>query len=227
MAELDRYIHEVPDENIRVLSRKTFVQDFGADYQPGQHVTFLGPSGRGKTQLAGQLALAVRAYHPEMRFVILHGKIKGRDRTIERLSKNSGFPIVSRWPPRGLRDRYRLRQSHGAVLRPLEHPGKNIREENVMLRAEYERAIHRSYHAPHKHPVVVIADEAHQTHNDLQLRHECEGPLMRGRPVCSMWSLVQRGRYVLATTYTIKRSMSLSSTIRTETINAGTQKSGT
>ena len=227
MAELDRYIHEVPDENVRVISRKQFIVEFGKDYQPGQHVTFLGPSGRGKTQLAGQLALSVRTHHPEMRFVILHGKIRGRDKTIERLSKTSGFPIVARYPVHGLRNRYRLHESHGAILRPLEHPGKDIREENVLLRGEYERAIHRSYHAPHKHPVIVIADEAHQTHNDLGLRHECEAPLMRGRPVCSMWSLVQRGRYVLAITCTTRRSMSLFSMIRTEITSVGIQKSGT
>jgi hypothetical protein len=186
----------LPETDIQVLDRRTFVETFGAEYKPGQHVTFLGPSGRGKTRLAGQLLLSVRKHHPEIRGVVLHGKIKGRDLTIERLSKASGYPIVSRYPPRGLRARYRMRESRGVILRPLDHPMDTPKEENAALATEYRRAIHRSYHAPRDKPVIVVADEAHQTHNDLKLMQDCEGPLMRGRPVCAMWSLVQRGRYV-------------------------------
>lgn len=44
--------------------------------------------------------------------------------------------------------------------------------------------------------MIVVVDEAHQTHNDLKLMKDCEGPLMRGRPVCGIWSLLQRGRFV-------------------------------
>jgi hypothetical protein len=140
--------------------------------------------------------LSVREHHPEIRGVILHGKIKGRDLTIERLSKVSGFPIVTRWPVRGLRTRYKMRQARGAILRPLDKPMDSVKEENATLADQYRKAIHGSYHAPMKRPVVLVADEAHQTHNDLRLMQDCEGPLMRGRPVCGMWSLVQRGRYV-------------------------------
>lgn len=220
MAELERHVREIPEENIRVLSRKPFVVDFGKDYKPGQHVTFLGPSGRGKTMLAGQLLLSVRRYHPEIQGVVLHGKIRGRDTTILRLAKASGFPIVAHYPPRGWRQRYLAREHGGIILRPLEHPGTSVKEENDLLRGEYQRAIHRSYHAPHKRPVIVVADEAHQTHNDLGLRSDCEGPLMRGRPVCSMWSLVQRGRYVLATMSMTKPSMCSFFTIPTEITSA-------
>lgn len=192
----DRGLYEVPKRDIRVISRRPFVEEFGENYKSGQHVTFLGPSGRGKTRLAGQLLLSVRAHHPEITGVVLHGKIKGRDLTIERLSKVSGFPIVSHWPPRGLRARQQMKKSRGAILRPLNSPMDTVKEENEVLAKEYRTAIHRGYQAPLKKPVILVADEAHQTHNDLRLMADCEGPLMRGRPVCSMWSLVQRGRFV-------------------------------
>jgi len=192
----ERGPHELTPQDIRVIPRKTFVDEFGKNYQPGQHVTFLGPSGRGKTTLAVQLLLAVRRYHPEIRTVVLHGKIKGRDHVIEDLSRRSGMPLTTHYPPRGMRARYRARNRRGMILRPLTKPLDTTQEENDVLTVEYRRAIHSSYHAPMKRPVIVIVDEAHQTHTDLGLRKDCEGPLMRGRPVCGEWSLVQRGRYV-------------------------------
>ena len=196
MAKLADTAPAIAIDDVPVIPRKQFVNQFGENFKPGMHVTFLGPSGRGKTRLAGQMVLSVRSHHPDIRTVVLHGKIKGRDLTVEKLSRASGFPIVRRFPPRGIRARYRARQANGMILRPLDKPMETTREENALLREQYARAIHAGYHAPMKHPVIIVADEAHQTHNDLKLMHECEGPLMRGRPVCSMWSLVQRGRFV-------------------------------
>jgi hypothetical protein len=181
--------------NIPVLSRKQFLEKFAIEYHAGQHVTFLGPSGRGKTRLAGEMLKAVIRVNKKIKVVILHGKIKGRDQTIEKLSKTANLPIVSEYPP-GYYVRMRHRSRNGIIVRPLESPGESVRAENALLRKHYEKAIHKSYHAPKKKPVILIVDEAHQTHTDLKLKENCEGPLMRGRPVCGVWSLVQRGRYV-------------------------------
>lgn len=184
-------------DELEIVPRKDFIEETADTYQPGQHYTFLGPSGRGKTKLAGQMATAVVRKNPDISIVALHGKIKGRDQTIEKFSKAAHLKMVGTYPP-STYTRYRIRRGNlrGIVLRPLVKPGENIDEENRLLASEYKKAIHKSYHASKKRPILLLVDEAHQTHEDLKLRKDCEGPLMRGRPVCGEWSLVQRGRFV-------------------------------
>jgi hypothetical protein len=178
------------------MGRKEFIKFFAENYQPGQHVTFLGPSGRGKTKLMGQLLRAVLIrFKGKVTARVLHGKIKGRDQTIEKLSKAANLPISRTFPP-SLRHRLRHRKSNGVIIRPLEHVRETPDEENKVLVGEFRRGIHSSYQTKVKRPVILVVDEAHQAQNDLGLRKECEGPLMRGRPACGVWSLVQRGRHV-------------------------------
>jgi len=187
---------EISRDDLPYYSRREYLRYFGENWQPGQHVTFLGPSGRGKTRLAFQMLLAVLRRFPNLRAIILHGKIKNRDQTILDYSRRSSMPITTRFPVRGPIARHKVRKSQGMILRPLAKPGDDSEEENAILRAEYKKAIHHGYTSSRKKPIIIVADEAHQTHDDLKLRKNCEGPLMRGRPVCSMWSLLQRGRYV-------------------------------
>lgn len=205
-ADVDDWEYDDPDDdddddgefdlNIPVIPRKTFINEFAANYYAGQHATFLGPSGRGKTQLAGELAGASVRRQPEIQIRALHGKIRGRDKTIEKFAKAADLTMSAYPEPTWLQRRVTRRKSHGHIVRPLEHPGASAREENALIAGRYRSTIYRAYHASAKHPVILLVDEAHQTHNDLKLRLDCEAPLMRGRPVCGVWSLVQRGRHV-------------------------------
>jgi hypothetical protein len=194
----------VPD--VPVIPRDEFIKQFARDYHAGQHVTFLGPSGRGKTKLCGQLLIAVLRLHRDIKGIVLHGKIKGRDKTIEELSAK-GLPITAKSglsPYQKMRNRNRL----GHIVRPLVKPEGSpdskedlTQRENDHLRREFRRVIYQGYHAKKKKPVILVVDEAHQAHSLLRLKSDCEGPLMRGRPVCAMWSLVQRGRHVSMMVY--------------------------
>lgn len=196
--DVDDYDDDEDDRplDIPVLPRKPFIKDFARDYHAGQHATFLGPSGRGKTQLAGELAGASVRRHPEISIRALHGKIRGRDHTIERFAKAADLTIGPEPDPTWLQRRVTHRKSHGHIVRPLEHAGSSALEENRLIAGKFKSTIYSAYHASAKRPVILLVDEAHQAHNDLKLRLDCEAPLMRGRPVCGVWSLVQRGRHV-------------------------------
>src|ERR1700722_3359973 len=181
------------DYKLPVIPRKKFVQDFHKSYERGQHLTMLGPSGRGKTKLGGQLLIGVAK--PDMQATILHGKIKGRDKTIEALSKAGRFPITHEHKLSAY-GKLRNRDRRGWIVRPLGKAGSSTGDENAILEREFGKAIHANYQTDSKHPRITVVDEAHQAHNDLHLRIACEGPLMRGRPDNAMWSFIQRGRYV-------------------------------
>jgi energy-coupling factor transporter ATP-binding protein EcfA2 len=187
----------VKASSVPVMSRKDFLAMFGREYHPGQHVTFLGPSGRGKTRLCGEMLKAVlRHMRGRITVAVLHGKIKGRDNTISDLSKSANLPITEQSRPSLYSRKVRHRNANGFIVRPLTKPGNTSAEENSLLQKRFRGTIHKAYHAKMKKPVILVVDEAHQAHNDLKLKGDCEAPLMRGRPVCGVWSLIQRGRYV-------------------------------
>lgn len=182
---------------VPVIKRKDFLKRFAKNYQAGQHVTYLGPSGRGKTSLMGDMLGAVLSVIKDIEARILHGKIKGRDQTIIRIAKKLKLAMIEEGMPTTFqRLSMKMRGQRGFVVRPLTKALENVDAENRWLHRHFGKTIHKSYHASKKHPIILVVDEAHQTHNDLGLRKECEGPLMRGRPVCGEWSLIQRGRHV-------------------------------
>ena len=230
--EMERLRNSVIVPVVPVISRKEFVKMFARDYHAGQHVTFLGPSGRGKTKLMGQLLLAVLRYHKDITARVLHGKIKGRDETIIKLSKEGKLPITPEATPSWWQKNVSHRDMRGYIVRPLTKAEGSpdskedlTEKENQHLRRVFRRVIYKAYHAPKKKPVIVVVDEAHQAHTVLRLKSDCEGPLMRGRPVCAVC-----GHYCSADgSYpkwsTTNQNGYSSSTIRLLKTNACTQKS--
>lgn len=172
---------------VDVVPRAEFLHEFGNDYAPGQHVSFIGPTQRGKTYLSHQMLGTVIS--PDHKCVILSGKPPRRDRTMAQAAKRLNLRVVEQWPPDwALGDRKR----NGYVLRPhqsmtdLDADEKNMRE-------QFRKGLIGNYSSDR--PVITVADEANHIQNKLRLKSEYEAPLMRGAPDNAMWSLMQRGAY--------------------------------
>lgn len=68
-----------------------FLTYFRATWRQGEHVTYVGPTGSGKTTLA-LAVLPIRRY-------VLALATKPQDDTMTRLSKAESWPVVREWPP--------------------------------------------------------------------------------------------------------------------------------
>jgi hypothetical protein len=182
--------------NIPTIPRETFVEDFAAKYTPS-HVTFIGPTQRGKTTLCFQLLHAVLQKNPKWKVVFLHGKIKGRDHTIEEWSKKSNYRIVRSYPPGpAIRPKHWKRNVKGYILRPLKKDDISAREEEKLLQTQFSRGIRSNYHYTGKHVKITVVDERAQADKDLKLTTDLDAPLQRGLPHNPEWNSIQRGKWV-------------------------------
>jgi hypothetical protein len=185
-------------DSIPVVSRKEFVKDFAENYTPA-HVTFIGPTQRGKTTLCFELLHAVLAAHPRWKLVVLHGKIKGRDHTIEDWSKKSNYRVVRSWPPGvAIRPKHWKRNVHGYIVRPLRKESSAVEEERL-LKKEFGKAIRSNYHSTggrRDKVVITLVDERAQADKDLRMSSELDAPLQRGLPDNPEWNNIQRGKWV-------------------------------
>lgn len=183
-------------DDVRIVPRKTFVEDFGENYTPS-HVTFIGPTQRGKTTLCFELLHEVLARNPKWRVVILHGKVKGRDHTIGDWAKKSNYRIVKSYPPGpALRPKHWKRNIKGHVLRPLPRKSDmSAREEERLLQDRFKEGISKNYHETRNVKITVV-DERAQADKDLKLAQELDAPLQRGLPHNPEWNLIQRGKWV-------------------------------
>jgi hypothetical protein len=180
--------------NVPIVGREQFVKDFARKYTPA-HVTLIGPTQRGKTTLCFQLLHAVLARNPKWKATILHGKIKGRDHTMDEWAKKSNYRIVRSYPPGAtLRPKHWKRNVKGYIVRPLKKDDITAREEEKLLKEEYSKALRSNYHSTRNVKITVV-DERAQADKDLRLTDQLDAPLQRGLPHNPEWNNIQRGAW--------------------------------
>jgi hypothetical protein len=189
--------HDTLAEQIPVISRDAFVEQFARDYTPS-HVTMIGPTQRGKTTLCFQLLNAIHRVHPEMSVTVLHGKIKGRDHTMEEAAKKNNYRIITKFPPGAtLRPSKMKRRVNGYILRPLKKDDISASEEEKILQGEFAKALRKNYHSTSKKKIkITLVDERAQADKDLKLTKDLDASLQRGLPHNPEWNNIQRGAWV-------------------------------
>lgn len=171
---------------VRAYERGVFL-DRVWRYQPGEHVTFIAPTGGGKTYLANELL--ARTHGPKLPSVTL--VMKPRDLTVRRLVRQEDVRRVRHWPP-GANVRLWRPETAGYVLWPRHQFDPDIDEP-----AHYEifrTAILDSYKRGKR---ILFGDELYSLGTELGLRRELITVWTKGRSMeCGLWGATQRPRDV-------------------------------
>lgn len=156
------------------------------DYQAGEHLTIIGPTGSGKTYLGYQLLQ--QAATPELPAVVI--VMKPRDATVERWSKSVGYRTVKDWPPQ-FAERLRKKPA-GYVLKPGHDFDPDI--DTPRHRAIFRRAILLSYKKGNR---IVFGDELYSLCEELKLSTELVTVWTKGRSMeAGLWGATQRPSHV-------------------------------
>lgn len=175
----------VSESGIIRMTREEFLRE-GWDYQPGEHVTIIGPTGSGKTWLGYQL-LEVTAT-PELPAVVL--VMKPRDNTVTKWSKTVGYRIVRSWPPPA--SPWRPRKPPGFVVwpRPTYDPDVDDYRQHIIFR----RVILDSYKKGRR---ILFGDEVYSLAQELALTKELVTVWSKGRSMdCGLWCASQKPTHI-------------------------------
>lgn len=164
------------------------------DYQPGEHCTFLAPTGGGKTQI-GFEALAATA-SPSLQATVF--VMKPKDSTVTKFAKANGFEMIRDWPPstvKGIRNRLLGKQPPGWILWPPETG--NLEHDEWHQQQVFRRAMRMMYVSAKKRPNIMFLDEGYSLEKELKLTAEIRRAHTKGRSVGNgAWEASQRAAFI-------------------------------
>lgn len=184
MTRVD-YEIEITPADIEEIERADFLANMW-DYSQGEHITIIGPNGRGKTYLGFQLLGA--STNKKLRGYVLASK--PRDEIFEEWRKKLGYGLAEEWPPP-----VTFRKKRGWFVRPYQSGNlKKLKEDNARLNSVFVDCLADCYASPD--PRLVMADEAHELQHNLKMKDEMDAVWMRGRSMdCGLLALAQRSAY--------------------------------
>jgi energy-coupling factor transporter ATP-binding protein EcfA2 len=163
--------------------REEFIEEYW-DYAPGEHVTFLGPTGSGKTTLAYELLGNTAS--KELPVVVL--VMKPRDATVDKWTRQYKWKVLRKWPPGPLTGKYA-----GYVLQP-KH-SYEPQETNAHLFTQFRRAILDTYND--KRNWIVFIDETYGLSDELHMDEEMVTVWSRGRSMgTGIWAATQKPTHI-------------------------------
>lgn len=181
------------------IDREEFISDF-FDYKPGEHVTFLAPTGNGKTTLAMQLLGEVAT--PELPAVAL--VMKPRDETSEEFGEKNGYKKIENWPPR--KNPF-AKKPPGYLLWPHEN-WADLDETDERQAIVFEKCLKDTYR---KGGHIIFADELYSLDKELGLDKELNRLWTKGRSMgTGIWGASQRPANIPRNAYSQAQHLFLS-----------------
>jgi hypothetical protein len=169
------------------IPRLDFIQNYFS-YTAGDHATFLGHTGSGKTYLKWQLL----EYTATLDVPVTVLATKPRDRTTSEWMKNLGYPKITTWPPKP-DPRRMLKKSPGQVLWPKHFNSGGADADDALHAQVFGDAMRGIYK---KGDQIVDVDEMLDM-VDLKLETEMRTLWTRGRSMgAGIWAGTQSPFYV-------------------------------
>lgn len=166
-----------------VISREEFKRHYW-NYLPGEHATFAGPSGWGKTQLMNEL-LEVTATERLQANVLC---MKNRDPTTAKFIRDTdGFRRALQWPPTAM-DKLKSRHPRGWVVWPKRTHDPDVDADKLYY--EFRKTMLASLKTGNR---IIVADDMLALCNWLGLKPEVRYLYWNGRSDgVGQWASVQR-----------------------------------
>lgn len=187
-----RNLVNVADTSIVRFTRDEFFTEV-FDYTPGDHCTFLAPTGGGKTQIALDALAATMS--PQLKATIF--VMKPKDATIERYAKSQNLETIRDWPPPTISIGRRIagKKTNGYLLWPRETGNLDLDE--ATQHRIFKRAINDMYLKAKKSPNIMFADETYSLEKELGLEGDLRRAWTKGRSLGNgLWAASQRPAYI-------------------------------
>lgn len=176
---------------VRFGRQEFFTEVF--DYRPGDHCTFLAPTGGGKTQIA--LDALAATISPELKATVF--VMKPKDATISRYAEAHNLETIRDWPPPTISIGRRLagKKTNGYLLWPRETG--NLEHDEAQQERIFRRAINDMYVKAKKAPNIMFADETYSLEKELKLDRDLRRAWTKGRSLGNgLWAASQRPAYI-------------------------------
>lgn len=166
-------------QSVRLIDRKRFLQSVWT-YHAGEHVSFIGPTGSGKTHLA--LPLLARSVSEDLPGYVT--VMKPRDKTVGQfLVRHKWRRVLTYPPPPSPKGR-----PPGYVVWP-HHT--NDPEADEIRHEEIFRRMHRQLYV--RGDAIIFDDEAVSLVREMNLKPDLVRIWTKGRSInCGLWAATQR-----------------------------------